>query len=382
MRIVWSLPVPGEPPDSTRGDLVRARRLVAALRAAGHEVELVAASQASGTGAGVRLHRSLLKRLLPRRASLVLRDLARASLAKRQAARVAAAARRLDAQLLIETQVHGVDSGHRAARLTDLPLVLDDCSPPGEELALGSGLPRRIRESFARQLAAARLVVTITEQAREQLIAAGAEPGRVRIVPNGVELAEHEAARRGRAARRRELGLGDGELAAVFVGSFQPWHRAELLAEAVAGVADRRVRAVFVGDGPGRPAAVELAARHALGERCLFLGGRPAEEIAGLLAACDAGVLPDSNEHGHPMKLVDYAAARLALVAPDVAPVRALVRDGETGLLVPRADAQALAAALDRLAGDEGLRRRLGEAAHEALAAPADWSRRAAELLP
>jgi hypothetical protein len=99
-----------------------------------------------------------------------------------------------------------------------------------------------------------------------------------------------------------------------------------------------------------------------------------------MLAACDIGVLPESNEYGQPMKLLEYAAAGLAIVAPDLPPVRAIIDDGVTGLLFPPGDVTGLTRALDRLLRDRAMRTRLGTQARSRIAAAAGWDQRGREL--
>ncbi len=85
----------------------------------------------------------------------------------------------------------------------------------------------------------------------------------------------------------------------------------------------------------------------------------PIEDVAGLWARSHIAVLPSYRE-GLPKALLEAAACGRALVATDVPGCREIVRHEETGLLVPAKDAAALADAIQRLANDGTLRRRLG----------------------
>ena len=87
-------------------------------------------------------------------------------------------------------------------------------------------------------------------------------------------------------------------------------------------------------------------------------------DIAALWAESHLAVLPTHGE-GLPKSLLEAAACGRPIVATDVPGCREIVRDGETGLLVPPHDAVALADAIDRLVGDHALRRRLGARARE-----------------
>jgi glycosyltransferase involved in cell wall biosynthesis len=110
---------------------------------------------------------------------------------------------------------------------------------------------------------------------------------------------------------------------------------------------------------PGNPDTVtegELAGWARAGH-VEFLGHR--DDIVEVLRRCDIVVLP-SHREGVPRILLEAAAMGIALVATDVPGCREIVRHGETGLLVPPADPQALAAAVLCLVRDAALRARLG----------------------
>ncbi len=106
-------------------------------------------------------------------------------------------------------------------------------------------------------------------------------------------------------------------------------------------------------------AFAQAARPEALGTRLRRLGYR--RDVAALLAASDIFVLP-SHFEGLPMSVIEAMLAGLPVVASDISGPREQVVAGRTGLLVPPADADALACALSRLAADGGSRRRMGDA--------------------
>jgi glycosyltransferase involved in cell wall biosynthesis len=376
MKITWSIPVRGPSPrDSSRGDLVRAWHLIDALRTDGHDVCAV-----EDTGRlAVSAYRTATRRVLPRRWALVLRDAGRWAHARSHGRRVAAAAAEQGADVIFETQVHFSNSGARAARITGLPLVLDDCSPSSEEVMLGSGLPGLAHRLLKRPARTAAVVVAVSQALRQRLIEEGISPEKICVVPNGVDLAAYEDI--DRPAARARLGLSD-RFVIGFVGSFQPWHRVELLVEAFAHLAyDRRVHLLLVGNGPGRESALTAARRLGVRHRVTVIGAVQPSEVPELICSLDVGVLPGSNDYGHPMKVLEYAAAGLARVAPDLAPVREIIQPGVTGLLFPPGDVSALASALTRLMTDDNLRQRLGERARSHVSVGASWKDRARALV-
>lgn len=149
----------------------------------------------------------------------------------------------------------------------------------------------------------------------------------------------------------------------LFVGRLAAVKGVPLLLEAFARVRAQypQARLTLVGDGPDRAALQSRAMALGLEDVTEFAGYRTQEEVAALLQKADMLVLPSFAE-GLPVVLMEALASRIPVIATPVAGVSELVRDDETGLLVPPGDIDALAEALDRLFGHPELCRRLGEA--------------------
>lgn len=195
----------------------------------------------------------------------------------------------------------------------------------------------------------------------------------VHVVPNGVDL------RRFAPAERRSDPAGS-EFVIGFVGTLRPWHGLPVLIDAFAAIAADipHARLKIVGDGPERSLIVAQAERHGLLERMTMTGPVPHDDVPALLRTMDVAVAPYpqlENFYFSPLKLVEYMAAGLPVVASDAGDVSSLVRHGETGVLVAPGDARDLAGALRRLYDDPGLRDRLGSAARDFVAARCTWTR-------
>lgn len=200
-------------------------------------------------------------------------------------------------------------------------------------------------------------VVAVSHAATESLRSPGAR-SRLHVILNGVS---PEPPARDWEAVRRELGLED-RFVVVQVARIDPLKGHGTLIRAIAALRDRGlpVIALLVGDGPERDAMTRLAAELGLGpDRVRFLGFRA--DVPDLLAAADAFALPSVTE-GLPLSVLEAMAHRLPVVVTPVGGIPELVEEGRHGLYVPVGDAEALAAALARLAGDPALRRALGEA--------------------
>ncbi len=122
----------------------------------------------------------------------------------------------------------------------------------------------------------------------------------------------------------------------------------------------------LAGEGPLRSALEGQVAALGIGARVRFLGWR--DDVPALLAAADMLISPSRHE---PLGnvVIEAWAAGVPVVATATAGPRALIAEGETGLLVPVNDADALARAMTRLAGDLPLRQSLAAAGHARYAA-------------
>lgn len=122
---------------------------------------------------------------------------------------------------------------------------------------------------------------------------------------------------------------------------------------------------------PGKPSlkkALELASLLKLGGRVQFAGELPRERVAQLLSGCLAFCLP-SRWEGHSLAMLEALAAGKPVIATRVGGAEETLADGESGLLVPAKDPEALASALLSVARDGRLRRRLSRGARKRAAA-------------
>jgi glycosyltransferase involved in cell wall biosynthesis len=148
---------------------------------------------------------------------------------------------------------------------------------------------------------------------------------------------------------------------AVTVGRLIPLKRVDGLLEALKELPDLGL--VVVGDGPERPRLERRARELGVSDRVYFAGQRSKKEALGLMAACDLFVLNSVHE-GLPHVVLEAMALGLPVVATAAGGTPEVVRDGETGVLVPGRYGT-LGASLSALARDPALRRRLGRAARQ-----------------
>ncbi|GAB1584588.1 glycosyltransferase family 4 protein [Phyllobacterium phragmitis] len=173
---------------------------------------------------------------------------------------------------------------------------------------------------------------------------------RITIVPNAVE-------------EPRIAHAGGGESVHIlFLGRIEERKGIPELVKALARMKDvPGWRATLAGDGAVEALRAEIKAL-GLADRVTVPGWLGPDDTARLLATGDILTLP-SHAENLPISVIEAMAAGLGIVTTPVGAIEDIVKDGETGLLVPPGDEQALAGALIRLVEKETLRHRLGAAA-------------------
>jgi glycosyltransferase involved in cell wall biosynthesis len=173
-----------------------------------------------------------------------------------------------------------------------------------------------------------------------------------------------------------------GDTVAVFAGAFRSWHGAIHIVTALRELrarGRRDIAAVFIGDGPELPRVRHAAAGL---DGVVFTGALAHEQLPACLSACDIGVAPfDPDTHPSlslgfywsPLKIFEYMAAGLPVVAPALDRIPSLVGHNREGLLYDSAIPTGLPHAFEALT-DAQLRNRLGRAARERAVRDYSWS--------
>lgn len=346
------------------GQAVHIRALIQALGQEGHDVREVALVQRSAgdgsQGPGAWSWFSHLPRFVREAGEVAY------SLPARR--RILRAARTFEPDFLYERYAFGNSGGVSAAERLGLPLVLEVNAPMVAELSATRGLSfprlaRRIERSILRR---ASRVCAVTGVLADMLVELGVERTRILVTPNGVHLEQY--ANPDAAAARHALGLAGLERPLLgFVGYVRHWHRLDLVLEALADPALEECHLALLGEGPAQADLRAQAGRLGLLDRVHFTGAHPHGSIPGLLPAFDVAVVPAINPYASPLKLFEYMAAGLAVVAPDQPNLREVLEHGANALLVRPQDGSALLEALASLVNDAPLRERLGGEARRSI---------------
>ena len=207
--------------------------------------------------------------------------------------------------------------------------------------------------------------VAVSESTRDDLSRRGLDASRFQVVRNGVDLDRLWPA----PQRFREPTV-------VFLGRLQKYKRVDLIFQAAARLIESGtpLNVVVAGKGRARPELERTAARLGLADRVRFAGFVSDDQKRELLSKAWVHALTSPKE-GWGIASIEASACATPTVASDSPGLRETVRHGETGLLVPHGDVDALAAALARFL-EPGVRDEMGRAARS-MAERFTWDRAA-----
>jgi glycosyltransferase involved in cell wall biosynthesis len=208
-------------------------------------------------------------------------------------------------------------------------------------------------------------VLVISDEIGRSLEALRIPPARlVRCNVNGIDVEAFERPERSELeVLRSELGVHGAQVVAT-IGALHPRKSHELFIRAAAIVYRTRpaVRFLIIGEGPERAALTRLIRREGLDGVVILTGSR--RDVPQVLALADVYVKPGVVEGFVGLTVLEAMAMRVPVVAFDTLDVRAAIHPGSTGLLVPRGDVAALAAAIGKLLDEPAAARALSERAH------------------
>ena len=378
MRIAYICCDPGIPVFGTKGASVHIQEVVRELRSIGHEVTLYAVR--SGKHVPDDLTDLELRLEAVADVEPAEREQAQARAAERIVSRVIADG----ADLVYERYALFSMALADITAATGVPGILEVNAPLIDEqrrhrsLVDASGAAQVLR----RQVAAARATVCVSDPVADwvrrrtaDLPDANDVASRVHTVPNGVSV------------RRIQPQPEDPDRVVVtFVGTLKPWHGvADLITAAALARQGWSLR--IIGDGPEMDSLRAQAGR--LGVEVDFRGAVAPQDIPAHVAGSAIGVAPypdlggGEQQYFSPMKVLEYLAAGLAVVASDVGQVPQLLEDGSGrhGVLVAPSDPTALAAALDDLAVCPDRRARMGRSGRLLAEQRHSWRRTVTRIL-
>ncbi len=265
------------------------------------------------------------------------------------------------------------------ARKFNVPFVVEMNAPLTQEASAYRSLNMQTLAGDIehRILSAADGVAVVSSALALRLRQWGKESGKIRVVPNGVDL--QEFAGLGPRASYRPAEIPSGSFVVGFAGSLKPWHGVSVLVAAFAKIASRDAgaRLVIVGTGPFENEIRNEVANRGLGDRVVMAGAVPHGDVPRWLRAMDVAVapfLPTDDFYFSPIKIFEYMASGTCVVASELGQIADVIKGGVNGVLCKPGDVDDLAAALDRLRSDPDLRHSMERRAQDDVRARFTWS--------
>jgi len=273
----------------------------------------------------------------------------------------------------------------RAGRKLGIPLTYE-IRAFWEDAAVGNGtgsansLKYRLTRALENHVVAgADAVVTICHGLRGDLVARGVDPGKITIMPNGVDLAMFGTPAPRDAELARELGIGDGPVIG-FIGSFYDYEGLDDLVAAMPSILRDHpgARLLLVGGGPMEaPLKVQVEASPAR-DAIRFIGRVPHTEVERYYALCDVMAYPRKSSRltdlVTPLKPLEAMAQGKLVAASSVGGHRELITDGETGILFRPDDPEACAVSISALFADRARWESLRNAGRAHVERDHDWA--------
>ena len=225
---------------------------------------------------------------------------------------------------------------------------------------ISAPVPRGMLSRWLYMRAAARVVTTGEALKRRLVEHNGFSESRIESVPTGMDAGRFRSGER--KASRARFGLPQDRILVGIVATLRSWKGHAFLIEAMTRLPEN-IELVIVGDGPQREALEQRVANLGLRGRVRMQGQQA--DVLPWLRALDIFALPSFANEGVPQALVQAMLVELPCVTTPIGGIPELAEHERTALMVPPRDPAALAAAIERLAGNEGLRRELGAAARK-----------------
>ena len=268
------------------------------------------------------------------------------------------------------------------AQKVGIPGILEVNAPLILEQEKHRGLvDREEAEAVAKRVfQAATTIITVSSEVKDYVSQYVNDKSKIQVIPNGVN-----PQRFAQNLSETNKPLSD-QFTVGFMGSLKPWHGLPILIDAFARFHRNhpKTRLLIVGDGTERDRLLRDIATRNLESVVQLTGAVPPEAVPHWLAQMDVAVAPypqSEDFYFSPLKVYEYMAAGLPVVASNIGQIAEVIDHGVNGLLAPPGDVTALEKALDQLWRSPSLRYCLGDLAREKILQHHTWERVVEKIL-
>lgn len=245
------------------------------------------------------------------------------------------------------------------------------------------GFPRICKWIESWVLRTCNLVCVVSEPLRLCVMDRQVPSERIIVTPNCVNPIQLVNDSESISDIRDQLRIGSDRVVIGFVGSLRRWHGIEFLAQAIPRIVSKHPYCLFliVGTGELESELLRLIQESNLVDSVRFTGGVPYQDVPHYIAAMDIGLMPDSNEWGSPMKILEYMLQGKAVVAPKLGPIEEILQNGQTGILFERLNLDAFVRAISDLVQSAEHRDAIGRNAQDYVLSERTWTANAEKVV-
>ena len=340
------------------GQTVHIEEMLKALRAAGHEVLMVGPrmrAKSFGKSSGFL---SLLRKFVP----AALYELMELAYSVRAYAKLSRAYNEFQPDILYERYNLYLLSGAWLSEKKGIPYILEVNSPLSQErYKYGDlkllNLARKIEQ---RCWKAADMCLPVTQVLADILVDNGVKPDKITVIHNGIDPDKFNS-NMNSASARSELKL-DGKTVLGFTGFVREWHKLDDIIRLIATNKEKHnLHLLVIGDGLTSQESMNLA--HALGvDDCVtFLGLVERDKVGYYTSAFDIALQPAVTNYASPLKIFEYLAMGIPIIAPDQPNIREILTSKYDSILFNPDIKHSLEDAIMAMVDDPAICKKLGD---------------------
>lgn len=277
--------------------------------------------------------------------------------------------------------------GLLASKKMNIPLILEFNGDPLQDLRSKGQHPRGVQLAissslFRNTLAGATHLIASGQGWKNNLIEKWKiSPQKISVVENGTILVN--LLRRENLANFQETSP-DSQIKIAYLGGFYPWHGTKIAVKAFQRLIcdGTNAQLIMIGDGSDLEDTKNLATSLGMEDKVVFTGALPPEEYGEILASCHIGLTPYCGWSEYSgLKLFDYKAAGLAIIASGENGQPETLVHNKTGIIVPPCDEDALINAMKLLIKDREFTVTLGQQSRFEAEAKHSWGHSAQQII-
>ena len=289
-----------------------------------------------------------------------------------------------DIDFIYERNAYFLFAGALMAKYLEVPLIIEANEVVGIRRARPLVLKGVAKKIEAYTFKTALAIFTVSSYLRDKIKkdVLGNKGGRIYVTPNAIDPQEFKRPTR-RDLVRDKYHISD-KVVLGFAGWFDWWDRLDLLVRALKKLVtkgNKNVCALLIGDGHQVSEIKALAARLGIEDKVLWTGPVNRKKIIDYLDAIDVGVISHSNEFGSPVVLFEMMAMGKIVIAPDIGPIKDVVKDGVNGLLFTPLDVLSLTDSIEKVLTNLDKMEKIGKRARKIVFQQYTWDNNAKRIL-